>query len=79
MIDPYKSNNSIFFIDVGKEDGLKINDVVFNEHGMIGRVDEVGKYSSKVLSIFSEDSVIPVISLQTKISFLSKDQAIHYL
>ena len=72
LIDPYKSNNSIFFIDVGKEDGLKINDVVFNEHGMIGRVDEVGKYSSKVLSIFSEDSVIPVISLQTKISFFVK-------
>ena len=72
LIDPYKSSDSIFFIDVGKIDGLKINDIVFNEFGMIGRIVELGKYSSKVLSIFDADSVIPVISQQSKIPFFIK-------
>ena len=69
LITPYRSNDLTFFIDVGKIDGLKINDIVFNEYGMIGRVTELGKYSSKVLSILDEDSVIPVISKKTKKSF----------
>ncbi len=69
LIDPYKSSDFIFFIDSGKNDGVKINDIVFNEFGIVGRISEVGKYSSKVLSIFSQDSVIPVISLNSKKSF----------
>ncbi len=69
LIDPYKSNDSIFFIDAGKNDGLKINDIVFNEFGMIGRIEELGDYSSKVLSIFNVDSILPVISQDTKLSF----------
>ena len=72
LINPYRSNDLTFFIDVGKIDGLKINDIVFNEYGMIGRVTELGKYSSKVLSILDEDSVIPVISKKTKKSFFIK-------
>jgi len=72
LINPYRSNDLAFFIDLGKIDGLKINDVVFNEYGMIGRVSELGKYSSKVLSILDEDSVIPVISKKTKKSFFIK-------
>ncbi len=72
LINPYRSNDITFFIDLGKIDGLKINDIVFNEYGMIGRVSELGKYSSKVLSILDEDSVIPVISKKTKKSFFVK-------
>ena len=72
LINPYRSNDLAFFIDLGKIDGLKINDVVFNEYGMIGRISELGKYSSKVLSILDEDSVIPVISKKTKKSFFIK-------
>ena len=72
LINPYRSNDLTFFIDVGKIDGLKINDIVFNEYGMIGRVSELGKYSSKILSILDEDSVIPVISKNTKKSFFVK-------
>ena len=72
LINPYRSNDLTFFIDVGRIDGLKINDIVFNEYGMIGRVAELGKYSSKVLSILDEDSVIPVISKKTKKSFFIK-------
>ena len=72
LINPYRSNDLTFFIDVGRIDGLKINDIVFNEYGMIGRVAELGKYSSKILSILDEDSVIPVISKKTKKSFFIK-------
>ena len=39
---------------------------------MIGRISELGKYSSKILSILDEDSVIPVISKNTKKSFFVK-------
>ena len=69
LINPYRSNDLTFFIDVGKIDGLKINDIVFNEYGIIGRISELGKYSSKVLSILDEDSSIPVVSKETKKSF----------
>ena len=72
LINPYRSNDLTFFIDAGNIDGLKINDIVFNEYGMIGRVSELGKYSSKVLPILDEDSTIPVISKVTKKSFFVK-------
>ena len=72
LINPYRSNDLTFFIDAGTIDGLKINDIVFNEYGIIGRVSELGKYSSKVLSILDEDSTIPVISKVTKKSFFIK-------
>ena len=69
LIDPYARPNASIFIDLGKEDGLKINDIVFNDKGMIGRIEELGKKSAKVLTVFNQNSVIPVISLQSKKSF----------
>ena len=69
LIDAYKDDGSIIYIDVGKKDGLKINDVVFNEKGLIGRVIELGNSSSKVLTIFNQNSIIPVISIESKKSF----------
>ncbi len=69
LIDSYKDAGSLIYIDVGKKDGLKINDIVFNENGLLGRVIELGLNSSKVLTIFNNNSVIPVISLKSKKSF----------
>ncbi len=69
LIDPYKSDDFSFMIDLGKNDGLKINDIVFNENGMIGRITELGQFSSKVITLYDQDSVIPVISMKTKKSF----------
>ena len=69
LIDAYKDDGSLLYIDAGKKDGLKINDIVFNEYGLIGRVIELGNYSSKVLTIFNENSVIPVVSIKSKKSF----------
>ena len=69
LIDAYKDAGSLIYIDVGKKDGLKINDVVFNENGLLGRIIELGKNSSKVLTIFDENSVVPVVSINSKKSF----------
>ena len=69
LIDAYKDAQSLIYVDVGKKDGLKINDVVFNEKGLLGRVIELGQSSSKVLTIFDENSVIPVTSINSKKSF----------
>jgi len=72
IIDPYRGDSSVIYIDVGKKDSVKINDIVFNEKGLIGRVIELGNYSSKVLTIFNQNSVIPVVSVKTKKSFFVK-------
>ena len=69
LIDAYKDAGSLIYIDVGKQDGLKINDVVFNEKGLLGRIIELGQNSSKVITIFDENSVIPVTSIESKKSF----------
>jgi len=69
LIDSYKNNDFAFFIDLGENHGLKINDIVFNENGMIGRITEVGQFSSKVITLYDQDSVVPVVSMKTKKSF----------
>ncbi len=69
LIDAYRDAGSLIYIDVGKKDGLKINDLVFNEKGLLGRIIELGQNSSKVLTIFDENSVVPVVSVNTKKSF----------
>ena len=69
IIDSFKDGGSLIYIDVGKSDGLKINDIVFNENGLLGRVMELGSFSSKVMTIFNENSVIPVLSVKSRKSF----------
>ena len=69
IIDSYKDDNSLIYIDAGKREGLKINDIVFNEKGLLGRITELGTSSSKVLTIFDNNSVIPVTSVDSKKSF----------
>ena len=49
-----------------------MNDIVFNENGMIGRVTELGEFSSKVITLYDLDSVVPVFSIETKKSFFVK-------
>ena len=72
LIDAYKDSDSQIYIDLGKNDGLKINDIVFNENGFIGRISELGNKSAKVLTLLDENSVIPVASIDTKKSFFVK-------
>ena len=77
IIDGYRNDDDLIYIDVGENKGLKINDLVFNENGLIGRISEVGRYSSKVLTIYSRNSVIPGISVQTKKSIFAKEMEIN--
>ena len=72
IIDGYRNDDNSIYIDIGKKEGLKINDLVFNENGLLGRVSQVGPYSSKVLTIYSSDSVLPGISVNTKHSVFAK-------
>jgi len=72
IVDGYRNDNDSIYIDIGKNKGLKINDLVFNENGLLGRVSQVGTYSSKVLTIYSSDSVLPGISVNTKLSVFAK-------
>ena len=72
IIDGYRNDNNSIYIDIGKKEGLKINDLVFNENGLLGRVSQVGTYSSKVLTIYSSDSVLPGISVNTKLSVFAR-------
>ena len=37
--------------------------------GLIGRIIDLGKNSSKVLTIFNQNSIIPVTSIETNKSF----------
>jgi len=72
IIDGYRNDNNSIYIDIGKKNGLKINDLVFNENGLLGRVSQVGRYSSKVLTIFSSNSVLPGIAVNTKQSVFAR-------
>ena len=58
IIDEYRNDDNSIYIDIGKR-RVKINDLVFNENGLLGRVSQVGTFSSKVLTIYSSDSVLP--------------------
>ena len=72
IIDKYRNDDNSIYIDIGEKEGLKINDLVFNENGLLGRVSQVGTYSSKVLTIYSSDSVLPGISVKTKYSIFAR-------
>lgn len=54
---------SSVLINSGENRGLKEGFAVVNEVGLIGRIKEVGKYSSRVLLITDIDSQIPVKTL----------------
>ena len=62
MIGDSKSN---FFIDVGKSDGISINDTVITENGFVGRVFRVGEFTSNVKTIMAPDIQVGVIDNNT--------------
>ena len=73
VIDGYRNDDDLIYIDVGENKGLKINDLVFNENGLIGRISEVGKYSSKVLTIYNEEFCYSRNFIKQKINFCKGD------
>lgn len=49
---------NVFTIDAGSTDGIKINDAVINDQGLIGRVTSVTKNSCKIVAIIDESNKI---------------------
>ncbi len=47
-----------FVIDVGSDKGIKVNNIVVDGNGLVGRIREVGKSWSKVVSIVDENNNI---------------------
>ena len=45
LINPYRSNDLTFFIDLGKIDGLKINDIVFQNIELVIKGEQVMGYT----------------------------------
>ncbi len=56
----------IFTIDKGTKHGLEANDPVITGDGLVGRVIELGKNYSKVMSIIDERSSISIIVNRTR-------------
>ena len=58
-------NNSLreAFINAGTREGIKENNLIFNEDGAIGRVLSVGEHSSKILLLNDMRSYIPAKSI----------------
>lgn len=53
-------------INAGKKEGIKKDQAVINEDGLIGRIVEVGETSSRVLLITDINSRVPVVSMASR-------------
>ena len=62
----------VLFIDVGFNDNVKVNNPVFNDSGLIGRIVSVTENSSEVLLITDPKSSLPVLSSDSKQRFFVK-------
>ena len=65
------------FIDVGRNQNIKINNPVFNKNGLLGRVVSTKDTISEVLLIKSRQSTLPVYSLESKKNFFAQGQTDH--
>ncbi len=72
IIDSSNFASLNFFIDVGSEDEVKVNNPVFNDSGLIGRIISVSDNTSEVLLITDIKSSLPVLSSETNINFFVK-------
>ncbi|MGI6722669.1 MAG: rod shape-determining protein MreC [Anaerovoracaceae bacterium] len=48
----------VFTIDIGRDDGIRKNDIVVDGNGLVGRIQETGKAYSKVVSVLSNSNNI---------------------
>jgi len=58
---PYDGLHHFFLIAAGEKGGLKKNQVVVSPEGVVGRLEKVGKYVSRVLLLNDVNSRIPVM------------------
>ena len=62
MIGDSKGN---FFIDVGKADGVSVNDSVITENGFVGKIFRVGEFTSNVKTVMAPDVQVGIIDAAT--------------
>lgn len=53
-----------FIIDAGSDKGIKVNDIVVDGSGLVGRVREVGEDWSKIVSVLDENNNISFKALR---------------
>lgn len=62
IVNVVKHNGSNFaFLKAGIDEGIKVNQIVINEYGLIGRVSEVGKNFSRVSLVTDKSFRISVL------------------
>lgn len=57
---------NIFTLDKGQNDGISVNDVVVTAKGVVGRISEVTKTTSKVVSIIDVNSSVGALVTRTQ-------------
>ncbi|AZL15098.1 rod shape-determining protein MreC [Rickettsiales endosymbiont of Stachyamoeba lipophora] len=60
------SFNKILYLNGGEEDGIKKNQIVLHNNGLVGRIIEVGSNFAKVLLVTDFNSRIPVITEKSR-------------
>lgn len=58
--------NKYIFIDLGSNDGVKINSTIVNELGLVGKIVEVYPRRSKVLLITDTNNKVSVMNVRTR-------------
>jgi len=66
-------------LNLGEGTDIKINSTVINERGLVGRIVDVGKLSSRVLLITDINSSIPVKTLNQDIQAIVSGQSNSFL
>ncbi|QXK92023.1 rod shape-determining protein MreC [Neoehrlichia mikurensis] len=64
----YNGINNFAFIPIGSESGIKANQAVVNEHGLVGKVVDVGNHVSRILLITDKDFHVPVMIVESGIN-----------
>lgn len=62
LSSPYDGLHHFFLVAAGQKDGLEKNQAVVAPEGVVGRIERVGKYISRVLLLNDINSRIPVIT-----------------
>ncbi len=59
--------NQTLFIDAGKDRGIKEGSIVTGNHGVIGRIAQVGENKSRLLLVTDANSKIPVLASKARV------------
>ncbi|KJV68761.1 rod shape-determining protein MreC [Candidatus Neoehrlichia procyonis] len=61
----YNGVSNFAFIPLGNESGIRVNQAVVNEYGLVGKVVDVGKRVSRILLITDRNFHVPVMIVES--------------